>query len=260
MKSNVKTIVGYVAPFLLVAACAIALPTLALGEEQEEATVTEETQVFYPTYVREGYDSMIEWKRDVAEYSDTVVAKGQGILDTYTDYFSDEEKAQIQEVIDKAEISGCFTRLNEYSAALDAWQTKGEENKVAAEEEAARLAEETAAAKSSSSSTASSSSSKAQYQEAVSSGSYSGSYYDFLRDGVVYSGGNKYTYYYQSVLPGGGLSIPGRHVSGGFVCDSDGYICVASDKANGTIVETPFGTGKVYDSGVSGNHYDIYVE
>lgn len=257
MNSNVKTIVGYVAPLLLVAACAIALPTLALGEEQEDApTVSEETQVFYPTYIREGYDSMIEWKRDVAEYSDTVVAKGQGILDTYTDYFSDEEKAQIQEVIDKAEISGCFTRLNEYSAALDIWQTKGEENKVATEEEAARLAEEAAAAaaaKSSSSSTASSSSSSS------SSSYYSNGSGLTKSSGVNYYNGRKETYYSSRVLHHYRTS-EWTLDSEGFYRTSDGYYVVAtSDMPSGSTFEGSKGTCISLDTGCASGTTDYYV-
>lgn len=60
-----------------------------------------------------------------------------------------------------------------------------------------------------------------------------------MRDGVVYHNGNKYTYYSQSVLPGGGLNIPGRHVDDGFVKDADGYICIANSAPNGTVVDTP---------------------
>lgn len=89
---------------------------------------------------------------------------------------------------------------------------------------------------------------------------YNGSYYDFLRAGVIHYEGKKFTYYSQSVLPGGGLNIPGRHIEGGFVKDKDGYICLANFAANGTVVSTPFGPGKVYDKGTNGNHYDIYVE
>lgn len=83
----------------------------------------------------------------------------------------------------------------------------------------------------------------------------------FKSAGVVNWGGHKFTYYSQSVLPGGGLSIPGRHVSdAGYVCDSDGYIVLAGSAALGTVYETPFGAkGKVYDRGVSGNHLDVYI-
>ena len=80
--------------------------------------------------------------------------------------------------------------------------------------------------------------------------------------GVVYYNGHRETWYSQKVLPGGGLKIPGRHVdSRGLVCDSDGYICVASsDLAKGTIVETSLGIGKVYDSGCASGTIDIYCD
>ena len=78
--------------------------------------------------------------------------------------------------------------------------------------------------------------------------------------GVNYFNGHRETWYSQKVLPGKGLKIPGRHVdSRGLVCDSDGYICVASsDYPKGTIVETSLGTGKVYDSGCASGTIDIY--
>lgn len=84
----------------------------------------------------------------------------------------------------------------------------------------------------------------------------------FMFDGVVYSGGYKFTYYSQSVLPGGGLSIPGRHVNAdGFVSDGDGYIVLAGSAPIGTVYDTPFGyKGKIYDRGTYGNHLDVYVQ
>lgn len=63
------------------------------------------------------------------------------------------------------------------------------------------------------------------------------------------------------MLPGGALSIPGRHVNAnGFVSDGDGYIVLANDAPLGTVFPTPFGApGKVYDRGTGGNHLDVYV-
>ena len=74
-------------------------------------------------------------------------------------------------------------------------------------------------------------------------------------------GGYKFTYYSQSVLPGGGLSIPGRHINAdGYVSDGDGYIVLASSAPKGSVINTPFGyQGKVYDRGTVGNHYDVYI-
>ena len=74
--------------------------------------------------------------------------------------------------------------------------------------------------------------------------------------------GLKETWYSQRVLPGGGLDIPGRHVNDeGFVCDKDGYICVASSTyLKGTVIETSRGMGKVYDSGCKPGILDVYVD
>ena len=93
---------------------------------------------------------------------------------------------------------------------------------------------------------------------------YYGDYspYDLQSMGVIDWGGYRYTYYSENVLPGYGLQIEGRHTDEyGFVCDGDGYICVASSSLPwGTVVDTPFGrAGKVYDSGCAWDTIDIYV-
>lgn len=84
----------------------------------------------------------------------------------------------------------------------------------------------------------------------------------FKYQGIVYWNGYKYTYYSQSVLPGPGLTIPGRHVNkDGYVSDGNGYIVLANDAAKGKVFPTPFGyLGKVYDRGTYGNHLDVYIK
>lgn len=83
---------------------------------------------------------------------------------------------------------------------------------------------------------------------------------DLMNLGVIYDGGYKYTWYSEQVLPGGGLDIPGRYSDGNFVRDENGYICVASsDFDKGTILETPWGTAKVYDCGCASGTIDIYT-
>lgn len=88
----------------------------------------------------------------------------------------------------------------------------------------------------------------------------------FKYNGVVRYNGKKFTYYSQSVLPGRGLNIPGRHVSSaGYVSDENGYIVVAANRSirKGTIIKTPFGAnGKVYDTcaGCSYNWIDVYIK
>lgn len=81
--------------------------------------------------------------------------------------------------------------------------------------------------------------------------------------GVIYAGGWRWTWYSQNVLPGGGLSIPGRHVDeNGFICDENDRICLASeDLEYGTVVKTPFGKeGCVYDCGCDYGTLDVYVD
>ena len=131
---------------------------------------------------------------------------------------------------------------------------KKEEEKKAAEEAAKRSAE-------SSSQSESSSDESSGYSAVQTSTEKLYSLPDFMFRGVVYWSGYKFTYYSQSVLPGGGLSIPGRHVNAdGYVADGDGYIVLAGSAPIGTVYDTPFGyKGKIYDRGTSGNHLDVYI-
>ena len=87
---------------------------------------------------------------------------------------------------------------------------------------------------------------------------------EFMYYGVVDDGGVHYTWYSQRVLPGGGLNelnTNGRHVEGGYVMDGDGYIAVASsDHEIGTVLDTPFGAAKVYDTGCASGTVDVYTD
>lgn len=93
----------------------------------------------------------------------------------------------------------------------------------------------------------------------------------FMTLGRIAWGNYEYTYYSQSVLPGTGLNIPGRHVNDdGYVADIDGYIVLATPidwgDVKGKTYPTPFGyTGKAYDTNAtpysaSGNPVlDVYI-
>lgn len=86
---------------------------------------------------------------------------------------------------------------------------------------------------------------------------------DFQNLGIINWGGWSWTFYSQQVLPGEGLTIPGRYVDyNGYVCDENDYICLASSSLDkGTIVDTPFGKmGKVYDCGCLNYILDVYVD
>lgn len=82
----------------------------------------------------------------------------------------------------------------------------------------------------------------------------------FRKMGVVYADGFKWTWYSERVLPGQGLNIPGRYSDGNYVRDGDGNIVLAScDYLKGTVLNTPFGRGKVYDYCPTSGVIDVYV-
>lgn len=82
-------------------------------------------------------------------------------------------------------------------------------------------------------------------------------------NGVCYYNGHRETFYSQCVLPGGGLSIPGRHVANdGTIRDKDGYIVVAANPsfyARGSRLMISLGPAKVYDSGCAYGTIDVYT-
>ena len=81
--------------------------------------------------------------------------------------------------------------------------------------------------------------------------------------GVCYYNGHRETFYSQRVLPGGGLSIPGRHVANdGTIRDKDGYIVVAANPSfysRGSRLMISLGPAKVYDCGCAYGTIDVYV-
>lgn len=190
--------------------------------------------------IKEGIDGLSK-SNNTKEVKEAYRKYAQIELDRIQQKRDEEEKAK------KAEEE----RIAKEKAEEEAKAKKAEEERIAkekAEKEAKAQAEE-----------------QAQQTYSGSSASNSGvkiSLSQFMFDGVVYSGGYKFTYYSQSVLPGGGLSIPGRHVNAdGFVSDGDGYIVLAGSAPLGTVYDTPFGyKGKIYDRGTYGNHLDVYVQ
>lgn len=84
----------------------------------------------------------------------------------------------------------------------------------------------------------------------------------FRNMGVIYWGNWKWTYYSENILPGYGLSIPGRHNDeNGYICDENDYICLASSSlSKGVVIDTPFGKqGKIYDCGCAYDTIDVYT-
>lgn len=158
----------------------------------------------------------------------------------------------------KAELEATKASLDEELSQAEMTLQEAHEELEARQEEADEAERAAAAAASTPASTEWSTS--PSYDVEPSGATYTLS--EFMWMGVIYQNGFRYTYYEESVLPGGGLSIPGRHHEDGFICDGDGYICVASnDFSYGTVVPVPFAgrMGKVYDCGCASGTIDIYI-
>lgn len=82
---------------------------------------------------------------------------------------------------------------------------------------------------------------------------------DFASQGVVYEDGTRYTWY--SSNSAYHYRTPEWSVDpDGFYRDSEGYYVVAStDVPMGGTVDTPWGEGKVYDTGCDGGTVDMYT-
>lgn len=194
--------------------------------------------------ISDGIKELAAWQ-SIAEWSDTNI---QTLV-------SDKAAADQAKADADAAVSEAQTARDAAEQAYDAALKEQEE-----------VRKKAAAA---SASASSSSSSVANASSIVTSGDSSSSGDGYLTvsqlkfRGVVYYNGWRLTYYSQSVLPGGGLDIPGRHVEDGFVCDSDGRISVAcSTLPKGTIVKLPFVNhteGVVRDSGCAAGTLDIYT-
>ena len=252
-KAKIAIFVGFA--IIIIAGCLFGLTSTMQNAEAEEIaepaipieqvsdSTLEDYEFPFPPWMEEGYPDLQTYWNDLTSKRSSFEGISAKMQEEFAGYFSEEDIAAMDNLELKLTNCASIQKIGEYEAELN--------NIVNAAKEArdAEIAAQQVAY---------STSSGGSYS--FGGGNYSGSYYDFLTAGVVYHNGNKYTYYSQSVLPGGGLNIPGRHVDGGFVKDGDGYICIANSAPNGTVVDTPWGPGKVYDKGTSGNHMDVYVE
>ena len=241
----------------LVLACLGVLAAWGIASAQPQVEDDQLSDYVYPksdsgsyelptfTWEVEGYDDLAQWWDALKEKRAEFEGVAEEAISTYGDYLSEDQQAQLKELEDKLLHASSFGKIEEYENQFNEIVGAGESAKADAEAKAAQKA----------ATSSSSSSSGKNY-----SGNYSGSYYQFLRDGIVHYDGKIFSYYSQSVLPGGGLNIPGRHVDGGFVKDGDGFICCANDGPLHSVISTPWGDAKIYDRGTYGNHYDIYVE
>ena len=182
---------------------------------------------------------MSKWQEKVEEKQNEVLTLCNSILADYAENLQDYEKTNLENFVNEIENIRDMNELDTKSQELNELKNELEEQKAKEKQESV----------SNNSSSPSSTTSSSNY----SSG-------NFQSQGVINQNGYRYTYYSSNVL---------RHYrtdewnagDDGIYRDSNGYVVVASDAhPQGSIVSTPFGEGRVYDTGVGRNDtIDIYT-
>lgn len=218
------------------------LPNATFGETLYSATTT---MVAYNTslegreYLQEGYVDQEQWQNEF----DTKAAEVESIhseLLELRDYLSEDN----QVIVDNFNLDS-FKYISELEETSGQFAAMRDEALAAKERQLERQRQQRAA--------------QQQQQQAAQQQSYSGNSGSFKSQGVIYQNGIRYTYYSSNVLYH--YRTPEWNAgSDGIYRDSAGYIVVASsDHSQGSVVSTPFGVGKVYDSGCASGTIDIYT-
>lgn len=218
------------------------LPNATFGETLYSATTT---MVAYNTslegreYLQEGYIDQEQWQNEF----DTEAAELESVhseLLELRDYLSEDNQA----IVDNFNLDS-FKYISELEETNGHFAAMRDEALAAKERQLERQRQQRAA--------------QQQQQQAAQQQSYSGNSGSFKSQGVIYQNGIRYTYYSSNVLYH--YRTPEWNAgSDGIYRDSAGYIVVASsDHSQGSVVSTPFGAGKVYDSGCASGTIDIYT-
>ena len=218
------------------------LPNATFGETLYNATTT---MVAYNTslegreYLQEGYIDQEQWQNEFDTKAAELESTHSELLEL-RDYLSEDNQA----IVDNFNLDS-FKYISELEETNGQFAAMRDEALAAKERQLERQRQQRAA--------------QQQQQQAAQQQSYSGNSGSFKSQGVIYQNGIRYTYYSSNVLYHYRTS-EWNAGSDGIYRDSAGYIVVASsDHSQGSVVSTPFGAGKVYDSGCASGTIDIYT-
>lgn len=218
------------------------LPNATFGETLYSATTT---MVAYNTslegreYLQEGYIDQEQWQSEFNTKAAELESTHSELLEL-RDYLSEDNQA----IVDNFNLDS-FKYISELEETGGQFAAMRDKALAAKERQLERQRQQRAA--------------QQQQQQVAQQQSYSGNSGNFKSQGVIYQNGIRYTYYSSNVLYH--YRTPEWNAgSDGIYRDSAGYIVVASsDHSQGSVVSTPFGAGKVYDSGCASGTIDIYT-
>ena len=190
-------------------------------------------------FLQEGYVDKKQWQTEYDAQAAELEAVHSELLEL-RDYLSEDNQA----IVDNFSLDS-FKYINELEETSGQFVAMRDEALASKERQLERQRQQRAA--------------QQQQQQVTQQQSYSGDSGSFKSQGVIYQDGIRYTYYSSNVLYH--YRTPEWNAgSDGIYRDSDGYIVVASsDHSQGSVVSTPFGAGKVYDSGCASGTIDIYT-
>ena len=229
-----KIVLGIIA--ILVLSCCIVF--IAIGNEQyskqQESLKLEQEQLFNQElrevqipeewYKQDGFDSITEWWGAIIERKQQCSNIATELVANLGDFLTDDEKKSISEYSEKIQNAHSINEINACVWSIESIETQAVERKNAASAISAE---------------------------------------NFKSAGVINANGYRYTWYSTNEGSAGYVpGIPGRYTGAdGIIRDENNYIVVASSThSKGTIVPTPFGEGKVYDTGCLPGTIDIYTE
>jgi len=190
-------------------------------------------------FLYEGYVDKEQWQSDYdAELAELRQLHSE--LLELQDYLSEDNKA----IVNNLDFSN-FKYISLLNETVNQFTSMRDDAQAAKEQELERQREQYVV--------------QQQQQQTAQQQSYSGDSGNFKSQGVIYQNGIRYTYYSSNVLYH--YRTPEWNAgSDGIYRDSAGYIVVASsDHSQGSVISTPFGAGKVYDSGCASSTIDIYT-
>lgn len=226
--------------FLVFSVTAVGLTKYAEAKTAEREAF-EQADVVCRENKKEVHSAIKQMNNELEKAKDQMLNKTKTFKANYSDYMTEKQNKRLKNInanIKKASHLDDFTQIKNNFKKLkkDVKKTK---EKVLAEYAAQQAVY-----------------SEPVSSEPTSSGGYSG---NFESQGVVYNGGTRYTWYSSNDLY---HYRTGEWSAGsdGFYRDKNGYLIVASsDYSQGTTVNTPWGPGKVYDSGCASGTIDMYT-
>lgn len=218
------------------------LPNATFGETLYSATTTivaYNTSLEGREHLQEGYIDQEQWQNEFDTKAAELESTHSELLEL-RDYLSEDNQA----IVDNFNLDS-FKYISELEETSGQFAAMRDEALAAKERQLERQRQQRAA--------------QQQQQQAAQQQSYSGNSGSFKSQGAIYQNGIRYTYYSSNVLYH--YRTPEWNAgSDGIYRDSAGYIVVASsDHSQGSVVSTPFGAGKVYDSGCASGTIDIYT-